>query len=54
MDYGLNITFDKNVSSAERLSFILIFYRYDELKKENIYIKKEDKDEFVLTFALRI
>ncbi len=48
MDYGLNITFDKNVSSTERLSFILIFYTYDELKKENINIKKEDKDEFVL------
>jgi hypothetical protein len=37
MDYGLNITFDKNISSTERLSFILIFYTYDELKKENIY-----------------
>jgi hypothetical protein len=48
MDYGLNITFDKNVSSTERLSFMLIFYTYDELKKENIYIKKEDNDEFVL------
>ena len=47
MDYGLNITFDKNVSSTERLSFILIFYTYDDLKKENIYTKKEDNDEFI-------
>lgn len=48
MDYGLNISFDKNISSTERLSFILIFYTYDELKKENIYAKKEDNDEFVI------
>jgi hypothetical protein len=48
MDYGLNISFDKNISSTERLSFILIFYTYDELKKENIYTKKEDNDEFVI------
>jgi hypothetical protein len=48
MDYGLNISYDKSISSNERLSFILIFYRYDELKKENIYIQKEDKDEFVI------
>jgi hypothetical protein len=48
MDYGLNITFDKNVSSTERLSFYLNFYTYDELKKENIYAKKEDNDEFVI------
>ena len=48
MDYGLNITFDKNISSNERLSFNLIFYTYDELKKENIYSKKEDNDEFVI------
>ncbi len=46
MDYGLNVTFDKNVSCTERLSFILIFYTHDELKKENIYAKKEDNDEF--------
>ena len=48
MDYGLNIAFDKNVSSTERLSFYLNFYTYDELKKENIYAKKEDNDEFVI------
>jgi hypothetical protein len=48
MDYGLNITFDKNVSSTERLSFILIFYTYDDLKKESFYTKKEDNDEFVI------
>lgn len=48
MDYGLNISFDKNISSTERLSFVLIFYTYDELKKENIYTKKEDNDEFVI------
>ncbi len=48
MDYGLNITFDKNVSSTEKISFILIFYTHDELKKENIYSKKEDNDEFVI------
>jgi hypothetical protein len=54
MDYGLNVTFDKNVSSTERLGFYLDFYTYDDLKKENIYAKKEDKDEFVISFALRI
>jgi hypothetical protein len=48
MDYGLNITFDKNVSSTERISFYLNFYTRDELKKENIYAKKEDNDEFVI------
>ena len=48
MDYGLNITFDKNMSSSERLSFYLNFYTYDQLKKENIYAKKEDNDEFVI------
>jgi hypothetical protein len=48
MDYGLNITFDKNVSSTERLGFYLNFYTYDELKKENLYAKKEDNDEFVI------
>ena len=48
MDYGLNITFDKNISSTERISFCLNFYTYDELKKENIYTKKEDNDEFVI------
>jgi hypothetical protein len=48
MDYGLNITFDKNISCTERLGFYLNFYTYDELKKENIYAKKEDNDEFVI------
>jgi hypothetical protein len=48
MDYGLNITFDKNVSCTERISFYLNFYTHDELKKENIYAKKEDNDEFVI------
>jgi hypothetical protein len=48
MEYGLNIAFDKNISCSERLSFLLIFYTYDELKKENIYTKKEDNDEFVI------
>jgi hypothetical protein len=48
MDYGLNITFDKNISSTERISFCLNFYTHDELKKENIYSKKEDNDEFVI------
>jgi hypothetical protein len=54
MDYGINITFDKNVSSTERISFYINFYTHDVLKKENIYSKKEDNDEFVITFALRI
>ncbi len=48
MDYGLNITFDKNVINSEHISFILNFYTHDELKKENIYTKKEDNDEFVI------
>ncbi len=48
MDYGLNITFDKNTINSEKISFILIFYTHDELKKENIYTKKEDNDEFVI------
>ncbi len=48
MDYGLNITFDKNVICSEKISFVLIFYTHDELKKENIYSKKEDNDEFVI------
>jgi hypothetical protein len=48
MDYGINITFDKNVSSTERISFYLNFYTHDLLKKENIYSKKEDNDEFVI------
>lgn len=48
MDYGLNVSYDKNIVSNETIFFQLIFYKYDELKKENIYIKKEDKDEFVL------
>lgn len=48
MDYGLNITFDKNISSTEHISFVLNFYTHDELKKENIYSKKEDNDEFVI------
>ncbi len=48
MDYGLNVSYDKNIVSNETIFFQLIFYTYDELKKENIYIKKEDKDEFVL------
>ncbi len=47
MDYGLNITFDKSVSYTEKISFILNFYTHDDLKKENIYSKKEDNDEFV-------
>ena len=54
MDYGLNITFDKNIIRTERLSFFFDFYTYEQLKKENIYAKKEDNDEFVITFALRI
>ena len=41
MDYGLNITFDKNVICSEKICFVLIFYTHDELKKENIYAKKE-------------
>jgi hypothetical protein len=48
MDCGLNITFDKNVISSEKISFLLIFYTHDELKKENLYSKKEDNDEFVI------
>ncbi len=48
MDYGLNITFDKNIIRTERLCFFFDFYTYDELKKENIYAKKEDNDEFVI------
>ena len=48
MDYGLNIKFDKNISCTERLGFYLNFYTHDELKKENIYTKKEDNDEFVI------
>ena len=48
MDYGLNIKFDKNISCTERLGFHLNFYTHDELKKENIYAKKEDNDEFVI------
>ncbi len=54
MDYGLNITFDKNTICSEKIGFMLIFYTHDELKKENIYTKKEDNDDFVITFALRI
>lgn len=54
MEYGLNISFDKNVICTEKISFILIFYTHDELKKENIYTKKEVNDEFVITFAKRI
>ncbi len=48
MDYGLNIAFDKNTINSEKICFLLIFYTHDELKKENIYTKKEDNDEFVI------
>jgi hypothetical protein len=48
MEYGLKISFDKNVIHNEKISFLLIFYTHDELKKENINTKKEENDMFVI------
>ncbi len=48
MEYGLKISFDKNVIHNEKISFVLIFYTHDELKKENINSKKEENDMFII------
>ena len=51
MDYGLNISFDKNVIYSEKIGFILDFYTHDELKKENSNVKNEFNDKLM---ALRL
>ena len=48
MEYGLKISFDKNVIHNEKICFNLIFYTHDELKKENINTKKEENDMFII------